>query len=46
MVQFFNQTSIVIIITLLLLLYVVKEISSLNLRERRTILNRILTLAR
>jgi hypothetical protein len=41
MVQFFNQTSSLIIKTLLFLLYVVKEISSLNLRERRTILNRI-----
>jgi hypothetical protein len=29
-----------------LLLYVAKELSSLNLREKRTILNRISTLAR
>jgi hypothetical protein len=39
--RIFNQTSSLIITKLLLLLYVVKESSSLNHREKRTILNRI-----
>jgi hypothetical protein len=41
MVELFKQTSSLIIIRLLLLLYVAKGSSSLNLREKRTILNRI-----
>jgi hypothetical protein len=41
MVDLFEQTSSLIIIRLLLLLYVAKGSSSLNLREKRTILNRI-----
>jgi hypothetical protein len=46
MVELFKQTSSLITIMLLLLLYVAKGSSSLNLREKRTILNRILDLAR
>jgi hypothetical protein len=41
MIEFFKQTSSLIIIRLFLLLYVAKGSSSLNLREKRTILNRI-----
>jgi DNA-binding GntR family transcriptional regulator len=41
MVELFEQTSSLIIIRLLLLLYVAKGSSSLNLREKRTIPNRI-----
>jgi hypothetical protein len=41
MVELFKQTSFLIIIRLLLLLYVAKGSSSLNLREKRMILNRI-----
>jgi hypothetical protein len=41
MVELFKQTSSLIIIGLLFLLYVAKRSSSLNLREKRTILNRI-----
>jgi hypothetical protein len=37
MVELFQQTSSLIIIRLLLLLYVAKEFSSLNLHEKRTI---------
>jgi hypothetical protein len=42
MVEPFKQTSSLIIIRLLLLLYVAKGSSSLDLREKRTILNQIL----
>jgi hypothetical protein len=42
MVELSQQTSSFIIIKLLLLLYVAKGSSSLNLREKRTILNQIL----
>jgi hypothetical protein len=41
MVELFKQTSSLIIIRLLLLLYVANGSSSLNLREKWTILNRI-----
>jgi hypothetical protein len=41
MVEFFKQTSSLIITRLLLLLYVAKGLSSLNLCEKWTILNRI-----
>jgi hypothetical protein len=41
MVELFKQTSFLIIIRLLFLLYVAKGSSSLNLREKRTILNQI-----
>jgi hypothetical protein len=41
MVEFFEQTSSLIIIRLLLLVYVAKGSSSLNLHEKQTILNRI-----
>jgi hypothetical protein len=41
MVEVFEQTSSLIIIRLLLLLYMAKGSSSLNLREKRMILNRI-----
>jgi hypothetical protein len=41
MVEIFEPTSSLIIIRLLLLLYVAKGSSSLNLREKRMILNRI-----
>jgi hypothetical protein len=41
MIESFKQTSSLIIIRLLLLLYVAKGSSSLNLREKRTILNQI-----
>jgi hypothetical protein len=46
MVELFEQTSFLIIIRLLLLLYVAKGSSSLNLREKRMILNQISNLAR
>jgi hypothetical protein len=46
MVELFKKTSSLIIIRLLLLLYVAKGSSSLNLREKWTILNRISNLAR
>jgi hypothetical protein len=39
MVELFQQTSSLIIIRLLLLLYVAKGLNSLNLRKKRTILN-------
>jgi hypothetical protein len=46
MVELSQQTSSFITIKLLLLLYVAEVLSSLNLREKWTILNRISTLAR
>jgi hypothetical protein len=46
MVELFKQSSSLIIIRLLLLLYVAKGLSSLNLHEKQMILNRISNLAR
>jgi hypothetical protein len=46
MVELFKQTSSLIIIRLLLLLYVAKGLSSLNLREKRTIPESNFSLAR